>query len=171
MPRGACAGARAAHSVRCRVWFAFVELGAYAVYQASWYEYSRRPPQGTARPDEGIFIRTRLDENPNRHAVRRDSHSAPGVCRTGQPTDNQLPRTDQEPYSDSMYTVALMFFRPRSGHPCVLRTQPHLGRSARATRHHVRHDLDAPYPFPRAAASLHSEYRAAASGCRCRFIV
>ena len=23
--------------------------------QASWYEYSRRPPQGTARPDEGIF--------------------------------------------------------------------------------------------------------------------
>ena len=30
--------------------------------QASWYEYSRRPPQGlrTAGPDEGIFIRTRL---------------------------------------------------------------------------------------------------------------
>ena len=33
--------------------------------QASWYEYSRRPPQGlmrTAGPDEGIFIviRTRI---------------------------------------------------------------------------------------------------------------
>ena len=36
--------------------------GQADTYQASWYEYSRRPPQGlrTARPAEGIFIRTRL---------------------------------------------------------------------------------------------------------------
>ena len=43
-----------------RVCFVFF-IARMQNFQASWYEYSRRPPQvRTARPDEGIFIRTRL---------------------------------------------------------------------------------------------------------------